>query len=130
MSTGRKAQDGREFIRESITIISDGELEDFKQHVRETYDVELFIKMTPPKTIKFDNEGNSVLKIVTGSDGSIVPIQRVSPYLESLISMNHYDQLLHIFLVGNCIKNSDTVQKIENELKSYIKDKYLEVNVS
>jgi hypothetical protein len=128
-NSSRNITDNREFIKECVALIADGELEDFRDYVKEKYEVAIFIKMTPPKTIKFDNEGNSELKIMIESE-KIVPAQKVSPYLESLITMNHVDQLLHIFLVGNGIKKSSELQVIKKELQQCIKDKYMEANNS
>ncbi|MFZ5945302.1 MAG: phosphohydrolase [Bacillota bacterium] len=118
----------REFIKDCMALVADGILDDFKLLVKQKYNVILLKKMTPPKSIEFDNEGNSKLKIVTGNNKDIMQLQRVSPYLESLRFMNDSDQLFHIFLIGDNIKINDTWRQIESELHKFLKDKYLEVN--
>ena len=115
-----------EFIKECFDLILvDEEINLFKEDIRKKHDILLLIKMTPPKSIAFDNEGNSKLKIIVGTQKNTVPIQRLSPYLDSQKLMIESDQLFHIFLIGENIKTKEIVSQIETELFNFIANMYL-----
>jgi HD superfamily phosphohydrolase len=115
-----------EFNRDCITLIIDGGLEEFISQVKREHDIILMVKTTTPKSIAYDKDGNAKLKVVVNKNKEIIPIQRLSPYLESLKFMNDSDQLFHIFLVGQDIKDRGIGNQIEVRLHTFIKNKILE----
>lgn len=107
--------------------------EKVKKLIYEEYGVVVVLSITIPRLIEFDEEGQSILKIVQESSkepGTYAkhPVSVYSPYLESLNTMRYKDLAFHIFLYGEDVKSKeDTVEVIKAEVLKFFINTYKEV---
>lgn len=116
----------QDFIKDCIGLVVDGTLEEFKEKVWEEHKLIFLIKMTPTKSISFEEDGNARLKVVVGSNKKVEFVNKFSPYLDSMKFMNDTDQLFHIFLVGESVKTKQITNNVRDELQKFIIKKYME----
>lgn len=97
-------------------------LEEFSSIIYSEYRVIILSKNTTPKSLKFLGI-HSELTVVNNDNNnkSCIPVNRLSPYLESLKNLNNEDQLFHVFFIAQNLKNnSELVDTIYEKLVKFI----------
>jgi uncharacterized protein len=103
-------------------------LKEFTSIIYGKYGVIILYTDTQPKSLKF-KDNNSLLTVVNveGQDKSCIPVNKLSPYIESLKVLNKEDQQFHIFFISKNLKDQqELVTNLNEELINFISQRILE----
>ncbi|MEH7349341.1 hypothetical protein [Gottfriedia acidiceleris] len=94
-----------------------------KKHIKNQFKVTLLISSFEPKIIKMNNDKKSKLKIFIENEGNkkVEAVSSLSPYLETLCQTSQKDQFIHMFIVGENIKDMEDIkERIKYQIIDFI----------